>query len=340
MNECPETQQLFVVTDQGGQRLDRVLQEQLPELSRTVVQRLIEGRHVRVNGKHERAGYKVHRGETVDWETPPAEPAPDHLQAENIPLDVVFEDEELLVINKPKGLVVHPAPGHATGTLVNAVLAHAGDDLSGIGGVERPGIVHRLDKDTSGLMVVAKTDRAYHSLQHQISERTAERRYVVIVRGSPRFERAEVDAPIGRHPLDRKRMAVIPPGSDQTYRLARTEIRTLERYSGFALLEARLQTGRTHQIRVHCGYIHLPVVGDELYGPRHPERDPNVPPDVRAALLGLQGQALHAYRLGFDHPVTGERLSFFTAPPADFLAVQHAFGGEWSPQADDPWTTT
>jgi len=314
----------LIVAAEAGERLDRVLAERLPELSRTGVQRIIEGGAVLVDGKPSRAGYRVRGGETVCWEVPPAAPAPEALQPEAIPLHVVFEDAELLVINKPKGLVVHPAPGHPSGTLVNAVLAHAGEDLTGIGGVERPGIVHRLDRDTSGLMVVAKTERAYHSLQRQIQERTAERRYLAIVRGRPRFERASVDAPIGRHPSDRKRMAVIRPGSSHTHREARTDLEVRERFPGFALLEARLDTGRTHQIRVHCAYIHVPVVGDETYGPRHPERDPQVPAEVRAAIEQLEGQALHAYRLAFDHPVNGDRLQFEAEPPADFQRLLQA----------------
>jgi 23S rRNA pseudouridine1911/1915/1917 synthase len=249
---------------------------------------------------------------------------------------VVFEDDELLVINKPKGLVVHPAPGHQSGTLVNAVLAHAGEDLTGIGGVERPGIVHRLDKDTSGLMVVAKTERAYQSLQGQIQDRSAERRYLAVVAGSPRFERASVDAPIGRHPTDRKRMAVIRPGSAQTHREAHTDLRVLERFDGFALLEARLQTGRTHQIRVHCAYIQLPVVGDEVYGGKMSGSKGKGP--VAEAIAALRGQALHAYRLAFAHPVTGERLRFLAPVPGDLGALLAALGSRWAPPEEDPWT--
>jgi 23S rRNA pseudouridine1911/1915/1917 synthase len=322
------------VREQAGERLDRAIQAAAPELSRTAVQRLIEAGRATVDGRAERPSYRLRAGETVAWELPPPEPAVD-LQPEPIPLDVVFEDEDLLVINKPKGLVVHPAPGHGSGTLANAVLAHAGEDLTGIGGVERPGIVHRLDRDTSGLMVVAKTERAYHSLQQQIAERTAERRYVALVRGNPRFERASVDAPIGRHPTDRKKMAVIRPGSSRAHREALTDLRVLERFPGIALLEARLHTGRTHQIRVHCAYIHLPVVGDAAYGPRNLERDPHLAPEVRAAVQRLEGQALHAYRLAFDHPVSGERLRFLTAPPEDFRGVLAALGSSWTPDETD-----
>lgn len=332
-----ENSQLTVDAQQVGERLDRVIQTALPELSRTAVQRMIADGLVRVDGKPGKAGQKLRRGEVVEWEAPPAEAAPDTHAPEAIPLDVVYEDDDLLVIDKPKGLVVHPAPGHATGTLVNAVLAHAGEDLTGIGGVERPGIVHRLDQDTSGLMVVAKTERAYHSLQAQIQERTAERRYLALVRGSARFERASVDAPIGRHPTDRKRMAVLPRGSAHTHREARTDLRVLDRLAGFTFLEARLQTGRTHQIRVHCAYIRLPVVGDQTYGPKQPERDPHLSAEVKAAIRNLKGQALHAYRLSFDHPVTGERMQFLRPPSADLQALLHILGVRWEPKEDDPW---
>jgi 23S rRNA pseudouridine1911/1915/1917 synthase len=317
-----------------GERLDRVVQAALPELSRTAVQRLIEGGGVRVNGRPQRAGYRLRAGEQVEWDPLPPPAAPAGPAAEAIPLEVVFEDEHLLVIDKPRGLVVHPAPGHAAGTLVNAVLAHAEEDLTGIGGVERPGIVHRLDKDTTGLMVVAKTEPAFHSLQAQIAARSVERRYLALVRGAPRFERAVVDAPIGRHPTDRKRMAVLRAGSG---REAVTDLRVLERFPGFALLEARLQTGRTHQIRVHCAYIRLPVAGDEVYGPRRVAKDPHLSAALRAALSHLGGQALHAHRLAFAHPATGERLQWQAPPPADFGAVLTALGSTWTASASDPW---
>ena len=322
---------------EAGDRLDRAIQAVLPELSRTAVQRLIDNGNVRVGGKTVRSGYTLRSGDTVEWEVPPAAPPPDVLQPEAIPLDVVYEDADLLVIEKPKGLVVHPAPGHQSGTLVNAVLAHAGEDLTGIGGVERPGIVHRLDKDTSGLMVVAKTEVAYQSLQGQIQSRTAERRYVALVRGAPRFERATVEASIGRHPGDRKRMAVIPENSAHTHRSARTDLRVLERFPGFTLLEARLHTGRTHQIRVHCAHIRLPVVGDETYGRSKLERGSAVPQAVREGVDHLDGQALHAYRLAFDHPVTGERLRFLSSPSPDLQRLLDALGSQWQPEEEDAW---
>jgi 23S rRNA pseudouridine1911/1915/1917 synthase len=312
----------FAVEHEAGERLDRVLVERLPQLTRSAVQRLIDEGHATVNGRPVKHGHKLRPGEQIQVVIPPARPTA--IAPEPIPLDVVFEDADLIVINKPKGLVVHPAPGHTGGTLVNAVLAHAGEDLSGIGGEERPGIVHRLDRDTSGLMLVAKTDLAHESLQRQIGAHTVERRYLAVVRGTPKFERAEVDAHIGRHPVDRKRMAVLPSTAQPPPRPALTELQVLERFPGFALLEARLQTGRTHQIRVHCLYIGHPVVGDPVYGPRL--RDPHIPHAVRTAIESLNGQALHAYRLAFDHPRTGERLAFVAPPPADTQCVMAALG--------------
>jgi 23S rRNA pseudouridine1911/1915/1917 synthase len=316
---------VFTVEAEAGERLDRALGARLPDLTRSAIQRLIDEGHVRVDDRPVKSGHKLRPGERVSVVVPPARPT--EITPEPIPLDVVFEDADLLVINKPKGLVVHPAPGHAGGTLVNAVLAHAGEELSGIGGEERPGIVHRLDRDTSGLILVAKTDLAHESLQRQIAERTAERRYLTVVRGAPKFERAEVDAAIGRHPTDRKRMAVLPKTAHPAPRPAQTELEVLDRFPGFALLEARLQTGRTHQIRVHCAYIGHPVVGDPIYGPRL--RDPHISPEVRRAIDRLEGQALHAYRLAFDHPRTGERLEFTVPPPPDTQAVLDALGSRF-----------
>ena len=325
MTTDPQAGSGRVPPDLDDERLDRVLQELLPEVTRTQLQRLIRDGHVRVNGAPTpKPGARIRAEDEIAWTIPCAEES--HLEAEAIPLDVVFEDADLLVINKPKGLVVHPAPGHAGGTLVNAVLAHASEDLTGIGGEERPGIVHRLDKDTSGLMVVAKTEAAYHSLQGQIQARTAERKYLAVVRGAPRFEDAEVDAPIGRHPTDRKRMAVIRPGSSHTHREAVTQLKVLERFQGCALLEATLETGRTHQIRVHCAYIALPVLGDETYGPRKPPRPPEISPQAARAVGQLQGQALHAYRLSFNHPCTGERLEFISAVAPDTARLLDALG--------------
>lgn len=313
--------------DQVRQRLDLLVAAALPDGTRGEAQRLIampeeSEAGVRVNGRRAVPGYRVRPGDRITIERP--DPRPSAIQPESIPLRIVYEDSDVLVIDKPRGMVVHPAPGALHGTLVHAVLACV-DDLSGVGGEERPGIVHRLDKDTGGLMVVAKNDRAHLALQAQIQARTAERRYLALVWGQPRFQEAEVNAPIGRHPVDRKKMAVI---TDPRYtsRSARTDLIVRERYAGvFALLEARLYTGRTHQIRVHCAYIHHPVVGDPVYGGERA-----LPGGVfstvqmaalRAAVADLHGQALHAFALGFDHPVTGERLHFTVPLPAPIQNV-------------------
>ncbi len=295
-----------------GKRVDQVLAEALGK-SRAEAQRLLDAGLASVNGLRAKASLKLRAGDRISAE--PAEPKPSSIGAEDIPLEIVFEDTDLLVIDKPRGMVVHPAHGHSSGTLVNAVLGHS-DDLSGIGGELRPGIVHRLDKDTSGLMVVAKTDEAHRSLQSQIQGRTAERRYEAILWGSPKFDRAEIDAPIGRHPNDRKKMAVITKNS----RGAITELSVRERFHDFSFVEAKLLTGRTHQIRVHCSYIGHPVVGDPVYGGIRKIKTDKISLSDRKriaeAVEALDGQALHAYRLSFDHPRTGERLEFKAPMPA------------------------
>lgn len=260
------------------------------------------------------------------------EPEPARAQAELIPLDIVFEDDQIIVVNKPRGMTVHPAPGSEHGTLVNAILAHC-RDLSGVGGELRPGIVHRLDKDTSGLIVAAKTDSAHLSLQQQFRERTAGRIYLALVWGEARFNAAEVDAPIGRHPVDRKKMAVIRDTSQLSARAARTHLTVLERFPGFTLLNARLDTGRTHQIRVHCAFINHPVVGDPVYGgTRRSLTDDYSRADRRELeplLANLDGQALHAERLEFDHPVDRRRLVFETSPPPDMRRVIDWLRNRW-----------
>lgn len=303
-------------------RLDVYLAGQMPDLSRSLIQKLISKAYVTVDSVTAKAGHKVQPGETVSVTVPPPEPT--DISPEEIPLDVVYEDNHILVINKPKGLTVHPAPGSRTGTLVNAIVAYS-DDLSGIGGVERPGIVHRLDKDTSGLLVIAKTDLAHASLQAQIQARTAERRYLALVWGVTKFNEAVVDAPIGRHPTDRQKQAVIKDTTRYTAREAVTHLKVLERFEGFTLLEAKLDTGRTHQIRVHCSFIGHPVVGDPTYGgtkraisSSYNKLDQR---DLARLMNDLQGQALHAFSLSFDHPVTGERLSFEAPLPSDIDAL-------------------
>lgn len=306
-----------------GERLD-LAAARLIGVSRSEAQRLIEGGHIVVDGRPSRASVRLSSGQMVSVTMPDLTPS--RLEAEPIPLDVVFEDDDLLVINKPRGLVVHPAPGHSSGTLVNAVLAHA-DDLSGIGGEERPGIVHRLDKDTSGLLVVAKSAPAYAGLQAQLAQRTMSRIYTAVVWGNPSHTIIRVEAPIGRHPVDRKRMAVVNDGR-RTSREAITELRLVEAIGPWSVLEARLQTGRTHQIRVHCQYIGHPVVGDPAYGGIRQVPHERAPGALRRQVEGfianMAGQALHAGELAFRHPIIGEEMRFAAPlPPVliDLLAL-------------------
>ena len=308
----------FIVESNAGERLDLCVAGKLPELSRSTIQRLVEAGHVLVNGKRARSSYKVQPGDLVMVTVPPPEPS--EIGAEKIPLDILHEDDQIIVINKPKGMTVHPAPGSTHGTLVNAILAHS-DDLSGIGGVERPGIVHRLDKDTSGLLVVAKTDLAHAALQDQMQKRTAERRYIALVWGETKFNEAVVDAPVGRHPTDRQRMAVIKDTKRYTAREAVTHLKILTRFPGFTLLEAKLDTGRTHQIRVHCAFIGHPVVGDPTYGGAKRAIPASYGKlehrELSAFIENLKGQALHAFSLSFDHPSTRKRIAFEVPLPAD-----------------------
>ncbi len=291
-----------IVVEQAESRLDAFLaaREEVG-LSRSRIKALIDEGHVQVNGASPKASQGLQPGDEIVLRIP--EPEPVDLVAEEIPLDVVYEDSDVLVVNKPRGLVVHPAAGHWQGTLVNALLDHV-DDLEGIGGELRPGIVHRLDKDTTGLLVVAKNERAMASLQDQIREHTARRVYWALVHGNNMPETGRIEAPIGRHPGDRKRMAV----NTRHGRESITHFRVLERFSSYALLECRLETGRTHQIRVHLSFIGHPVVSDPLYGKRKTH-------------LGLEPQALHARQLGFTHPATGEWMEFTAEPPADMMAA-------------------
>lgn len=298
----------FVATEaHDGMRLDRALAE-LSDLSRSRLKALIVEGRVRIDGAA--AGdpaRKLRAGERIDLAVPP--PVPAEPSAEEIPLDVVYEDEELIVINKPAGLVVHPAPGNRGGTLVNALLHHCQGRLSGIGGVARPGIVHRLDKDTSGLLVAAKTDRAHQGLARMFHDHDLERGYLAVVWGRPRLPRGTVDAPIGRSPQNRKKMAVAKQGG----RRAVTHWRLLRPVGSRAsLLDCRLETGRTHQIRVHLAHIGHPVVGDPLYGGMITNRLGSAPADLQATVKPWSTQALHAYLLGFCHPVSGERCRFET----------------------------
>ncbi|HEY9855658.1 MAG TPA: RluA family pseudouridine synthase [Stenomitos sp.] len=296
-----EPQVLTVPPEAKGERLDQFLHRHIPTLSRSRLQELIEAGSVLLNGKPAKPSLKLKGGEAVQYEIPaPRELA---VAAEAIPLDVVYEDSDLIVINKPQGMVTHPAPGAWEGTLVNALLAHC-QDLSGIGGVARPGIVHRLDKDTSGLLVVAKNDAAHQALSAQIAAKTAKRQYLTVVHGVLPTEGGSIEAPIARHPTERIKMAVVPGG-----RPALTHWRVLESFPDASLVEVTLATGRTHQIRVHMAHLGHPVVGDPVYGPK-----------VRFPVK-LEGQALHAFRLAFDHPTTGERLEFEVPPPERFQTL-------------------
>ena len=305
----------------AGERLDRVLAARIADLSRSRLKALILAGEVAIGGRTIRdPGHHVNVGDAVMVEVPPPEPA--EPAPERIPLAIVFEDDEMIVIDKPRGLVVHPAAGNQTGTLVNALIAHCGDSLSGIGGVRRPGIVHRLDKDTTGLMVVAKTDRAHASLSAQFADHgrsgPMQRRYLAFVWGVPDRPKGSIDQPIGRHPHARDKMAVRPEG-----RQAVTYWEILEQYPGAdgvpvaSLLACRLTTGRTHQIRVHLASIGHPLLGDDTYGSGFKTKTARLPPPARAALAGLGRQALHAYLLGVEHPSRGEYLEFRSELPGD-----------------------
>ncbi|HEV8634769.1 MAG TPA: RluA family pseudouridine synthase [Chloroflexota bacterium] len=299
-HDTREPRSVSIGPGQAGGRLDRVVAEAVPELSRSQAARLIEDGRVTVDGRSERSSYRPRAGETVWIELP--EPAPTRLVAEAIPLNLVYRDESILVVDKPAGMIVHPAPGHAGGTLANALLALGafgadrvpGDD---VGAAHRPGLVHRLDRDTSGLLVVARDEAALRMLQAQWAKRTVEKAYLALVRGTPREPAARIEAPIGRDPRHRQRMAVVAAG-----RPATTAYRVVERLRGATLLECRLQTGRTHQIRVHLASIGHPVVGDALYGSGEP---------------ALGRQFLHAARLGFRHPRTGEPVVFESPLPPE-----------------------
>jgi 23S rRNA pseudouridine1911/1915/1917 synthase len=300
-------------TETAGRRLDAFLARALPSLSRSRLKRLIESGLVRADGSPATdASAKVRAGQTFAILVPESREA--HPEAQRLPLDVIYEDRHLIVIDKPAGLVVHPAAGNPDRTLVNALLAHCGDSLSGIGGVRRPGIVHRLDKDTSGLMVVAKNDAAHAGLAAQFAAHTVERAYRALVWGVPRPRQGEIAGNIGRSARDRKKMAVVARGG----KTALTRYRVIESYGTVAsLVECRLATGRTHQIRVHLASIGHPVMGDPVYGRLTAARKAALPPAARAALESLGRQALDAYLLGFEHPASREKLRFEKNIPND-----------------------
>ena len=284
--------------DKGG-RIDKFLAEKLENMTRSYIQKLIEGKNVTVNSAPVKPNHKLKEGDRISVFVPDAGTA--DIKAENIPLDIVYEDEHLLVVNKPQNMVVHPAAGNYEGTLVNALMYHCGSSLSGINGVIRPGIVHRIDKDTSGLLLVAKDDFTHNGLAEQIKAHTLTRKYIALVHGNFRQDEGTVDAPIGRHPTDRKKMCI----TDKNSRNAVTHYRVLERFGEYTFVECRLETGRTHQIRVHMASIGHPVLGDKTYG-------------VKKEKYNLNGQLLHAKLLGFVHPVTGEYLEFETPVPERF----------------------
>ena len=303
---------------EAGRRIDRVLAARHPGFSRSRLKALIEEGRVSADGATiTEPSYRVKPGQTVTTQVPEAAPyAP---EGQEIPLQILYEDADLIVIDKPAGLVVHPAPGNPDSTLVNALIAHCGDSLSGIGGVRRPGIVHRLDKDTSGVMVVAKTDRAHHALSRQFEKRTAERVYLAVVWGMPPPGRNRIEGNIGRDPRNRKKMAVVAPGKGKP---AATSYRIVKRYGVWAsLVECRLETGRTHQVRVHMTHIGHPPVGDPLYGRATRARIKGLPDNVVAAMRGFPRQALHARLLSFKHPKSRERLSFEAKLPCDMKTL-------------------
>ena len=299
MNEAKQHYSFTLQQEESGQRLDKWLQSQLPDMTRSAIQKLIEQGNVTRNGIVVSKNGKGNAGDVIEVMIP--QPKPLEVTAQDIPLDILYEDNDLLVVNKPKGMVVHPAVGNDDGTLVNALLHHCGDSLSGINGIIRPGIVHRIDKDTSGLLIVAKNDIAHQGLAQQIKEHSFTRIYEAVVYGNVKQDEGTIDAPIGRHPTDRKRMAV----TDKNSRNAVTHYKVLKRYDGFTHVQLKLETGRTHQIRVHMAYIGHPVAGDPVYG-------------VKKGITSLNGQGLHARVIGFVHPITEKYIEITSALPVYF----------------------
>lgn len=294
------TQVSYTIEEQQqGERIDKAVSSIQNEWSRTQISNWITEGIVKVNGEAVKAKYKVKAGDVVEIIVPEAEPL--DVIAENLDLEIVYEDADVLVVNKPKGMVVHPAPGHLTGTLVNGLMYHC-TDLSGINGIMRPGIVHRIDKDTSGLLMVAKNDKAHESLVEQLVNKTVTRKYTALVHGHIAHDKGTIDAPIGRDQKDRQKQAVVDKGKH-----AVTHFQVIERFGDYTLVECRLETGRTHQIRVHMQYIGFPLVGDPKYGPRK--------------TMDFGGQVLHAGVLGFTHPTTGEYMEFEAPLPVDYVQL-------------------
>ena len=290
---------LFEIQENQQMRLDKYLAEQFPEQTRSYLQKLIKEGQVLVNGKTVKSGYQLSKGDEVSVTIP--EPKELDVEPQKMNQDIVYEDEDVILINKPKGMVVHPAPGHTTDTLVNGLLYHCKDNLSGINGVARPGIVHRIDRDTTGILIVCKNDMSHNSIAAQLKEHSINRRYRALVHGNLKEDTGTVEGPIGRHPVDRKKMAI----NERNGKPAVTHYTVLERFGNYTLIECKLETGRTHQIRVHMTSIGHPLVGDEVYGPAK-------------CPFKLQGQCLHAMVLGFVHPRTGEYMEFSADLPEYF----------------------
>lgn len=290
---------VYTVTEESSEeRLDKCLALLNENFSRTFIKNLIVEKHIAVNGKFEKPSYITVEGDVLSMDVP--DPVVPDIPAQDIKLDIVYEDEDVILINKPKNMVVHPAPGHYTDTLVNALMFHCKDHLSGINGVLRPGIVHRIDRNTTGIIIACKNDTAHQAIAKQLAEHSITRRYYALVYGNVK-EDGTVNAPLGRSPKDRKKMAIVPGGKE-----AITHYMVRERFGEYTLIECRLETGRTHQIRVHMASIHHPLVGDDVYGPE------------KCPFKGLEGQALHAYKLGFIHPRTGEYMEFESVLPDYF----------------------
>jgi len=301
------TTKITLVCENSGERLDVFLAAEIPGLTRSAAQKLLENGNVTLYDSPVKKNRKTTAGEI--YTVLQNEPDDSVVKKQEIPLDIVYEDEDLIVVNKPRGLVIHPAPGHPDGTLVNALLYHCGESLSGIGGVIRPGIVHRIDKDTSGLVIAAKNDRSHLSLASQLSARTLTREYETVVCGNVKKDSGTINAPIGRHPTDRKKQAV----TEKNSRSAITHYEVIGRYNGYTHVRCRLETGRTHQIRVHMAHIGNPVLGDATYGRKKPE-------------MGMQSQCLHAKKIRFMHPATGKEIELTTGLPDYFLEVLKRLG--------------
>ena len=295
--------ELITVEDEAGERIDKFLSDELSDRSRSFLQKLIKEQYVKVNDKPVQASYRLILGDTVSISFP--EPEKPDIAAEDIPLDILYEDNDIIIINKPKQMVVHPAPGHYSGTLVNALLYHCQGNLSGINGSLRPGIVHRIDMDTTGSLVVCKNDTAHQSLSAQLKEHSIQRVYEAIVHGILKEDTGCIDAPIGRHPTERKKMST----QTRNGREALTHYRVLERFGAFTHIQCRLETGRTHQIRVHMASIGHPLLGDTVYGPK------------KCPFPKLIGQTLHADTLGFIHPGTGEYMEVHAPLPEYFTGL-------------------